>query len=349
MNNRAKELIDRLCSENTLEYEEFTFLIKNIDSELLEYTRKSADTVRRRHFSNKIYTRGLIEFTNICKNDCYYCGIRKSNSKCDRYRLRDDEIYSCCEEGYSLGLRTFVLQGGEDGYFTDNKLCNIISHIKELYPDCAVTLSLGERDYNSYKALKAAGADRYLLRHETANEAHYGRLHPEEMKLSDRKECLFNLKSLGYQVGAGFMVGSPYQTVENLAEDLLFLKELRPHMIGIGPFIAHRDTPFLGFENGSLELTLFLLSILRLIFPKVLLPATTALATLNPYGREMGIKSGANVIMPNLSPENAKEKYLLYNGKLCSGSESAYNIASIAQSMKNIGYKIVTERGDYKE
>ncbi len=349
MNNSAKELIDRLCSENTLEYEEFTFLIKNIDNELLEYTRKAADTVRRRHFSNKIYTRGLIEFTNICKNDCYYCGIRKSNSKCERYRLSDDEIYSCCEEGYSLGLRTFVLQGGEDGYFTDNKLCNIISHIKELYPDCAVTLSLGERDYNSYKALKAAGADRYLLRHETANEEHYGKLHPEEMKLSDRKECLFNLKSLSYQVGAGFMVGSPYQTAENLAEDLLFLKELRPHMIGIGPFISHRDTPFSDFENGNLELTLFLLSILRLMFPKVLLPATTALATLNPYGREMGIRSGANVIMPNLSPETAKEKYLLYNGKLCSGGESAYNIASIAQSMKNIGYEIVTERGDYKE
>jgi len=349
MNNSAKELIDRLCTENTLEYEEFTFLIKNIDSELLEYTRKAAATVRRRHFSNKVYARGLIEFTNICKNDCYYCGIRKSNSKCERYRLSDEEIYSCCEEGYSLGLRTFVLQGGEDGYFTDNKLCNIISHIKELYPDCAITLSLGERDYNSYKALKSAGADRYLLRHETANEAHYGRLHPEEMKLSDRKECLFNLKSLGYQVGAGFMVGSPYQTAQNLAEDLLFLMELRPHMIGIGPFISHRDTPFSKFENGSLELTLFLLSILRLMFPKVLLPATTALATLNPYGREMGIKSGANVIMPNLSPENAKEKYLLYNGKLCSGSESAYNMNSISQCIKNIGYEIVTERGDYKE
>ena len=275
----------------------------------------TADKIRRENYEDKVYIRGLIEVSSYCKNNCLYCGIRAGNKNAMRYRLSEEEILSCCKVGYDLGFRTFVMQGGEDNHFTDDFMCRLIFKIKSLYPDCAITLSLGERSKESYKDLKDAGADRYLLRHETANDAHYSKLHPEGMELAERKKCLFNLKELGYQVGSGFMVGSPYQTWETIAQDLLFLKELQPQMIGIGPFISHKDTPFKNEKSGSLYLTLKLISVLRIMFPKSLIPATTALSSISPIGREMGLKAGANVVMPNLSPEDVRAKYNLYDNK----------------------------------
>ena len=307
-----------------------------------------ADKVRRQYYGDKVYIRGLIEISNYCKNNCLYCGIRAGNSCVERYRLTKEQILSCCHLGYDLGFRTFVMQGGEDMHFTDEFMCELIYKIKSLYSDCAVTLSLGERSYDSYKKMFDAGADRYLLRHETANENHYSKLHPENMRLSERKECLFNLKQIGYQVGSGFMVGSPFQTAENLAEDLLFLKELNPHMIGIGPFISHKDTPFKDKQSGSLYLTLKMISILRLLFPKALIPATTALSSISPEGRELGLKAGANVVMPNLSPGDVRDKYSLYNNKAYSGSEAAESLELLKSLVKKAGYEIVVDRGDYK-
>ncbi|MBO5743014.1 MAG: [FeFe] hydrogenase H-cluster radical SAM maturase HydE [Clostridia bacterium] len=305
-----------------------------------------ADKIRRENYDDKVYIRGLIEVSSYCKNNCLYCGIRVGNKNAMRYRLTQDEILSCCKVGYDLGFRTFVMQGGEDNHFTDEFMCGVIYKIKSLYPDCAITLSLGERSYESYRELKNAGADRYLLRHETANDNHYSRLHPEGMNLTDRKKCLFNLKELGYQVGSGFMVGSPYQTWETLAQDLLFLKELKPQMIGIGPFISHKDTPFKNEKSGSLYLTLKLISILRIMFPKSLIPATTALSSISPVGREMGLKAGANVVMPNLSPEDVRAKYNLYDNKAYSGSEAAESLAILKSLVENAGYRVVVDRGD---
>lgn len=296
-----------------------------------------------------MYVRGLIEFTNYCKNDCLYCGIRKSNLNAIRYRLSKQDILECCKEGYNLGFRTFVLQGGEDLYFSDKKICDIVSSIKKLYPDCAITLSIGEKSYDSYKRYFDAGVDRYLLRHETANPAHYAKLHPENLSAENRKQCLYNLKEIGYAVGTGFMVGSPFQTAENLAEDMLFIKQLQPHMVGIGPFISHKDTPFAKEKSGNLELTLFMLGLIRLTLPNVLLPATTALGTIHPNGREKGILAGANVVMPNLSPTNVRKKYMLYDNKICTGDESAQCRNCLERRMQSIGYKIVTDRGDPKE
>jgi len=305
-----------------------------------------ADKVRRQNYGDKVYIRGLIEISNYCKNNCLYCGIRAGNTCVERYRLTKEQILYCCHAGYELGFRTFVLQGGEDTHFTDEFMCLLIYEIKNLYPDCAVTLSLGERSFDSYKKMYDAGADRYLLRHETANENHYSRLHPENMQLSVRKECLFNLKEIGYQVGSGFMVGSPFQTSENLAEDLLFLKELNPHMIGIGPFISHKDTPFKDKQNGSLYLTLKMVSILRLMFPKAVIPATTALSSISPEGRELGLKAGANVVMPNLSPGDVRSKYSLYDNKAYSGSEAAESLELLKDLVKKSGYRVVVDRGD---
>ena len=305
-----------------------------------------ADRLRRQYYGTAVYLRGLIEISNICKNDCLYCGIRRSNSCVDRYRLSREDIMSCCENGYELGFRTFVLQGGEDPYYTDEVICGIVSEIKEKYPDCAVTLSLGEKERESFAAYKAAGADRYLLRHETANEEHYAKLHPEGMSLKHRKDCLFTLKELGYQVGSGFMVGSPYQTTENLVEDLRFLQELKPDMIGIGPFIPHKDTPFKDFPGGTLELTLRMVAILRLMFPYALIPATTALGTIHPQGRELGLKAGANVVMPNLSPVSVRKKYELYDNKICTGEEAAECRGCLERRVQSAGYEIVSARGD---
>ena len=309
---------------------------------------KKADAVRREIYGNEVYIRGLIEFTNYCKNNCFYCGIRSGNKSAQRYRLSHDEILACCKEGYSLGFRTFVLQGGEDTYYTDKMICEIVSDIKSLYPDCAVTLSIGEKSYESYKAFFDAGANRYLLRHETADETHYSKLHPHEMSLKNRKECLFNLKEIGYQVGSGFMVGSPFQTLENIVCDLHFLQELDPDMIGIGPYITHAQTPFKDYKNGSLDLTLRLVSILRLMFPYALIPSTTALGTIAPNGRELGLKAGANVVMPNLSPVSVRKLYDLYENKICTGEEAAQCRGCLQRRVESAGYKIVTDVGNVK-
>ena len=344
MNNLAEKLVEN----HELKKEEYISLLKESEynKEIQKLLAKEAVKIREQYYGKKVFTRGLIEYTNYCKNNCYYCGIRAGNQNAKRYRLTPDEIMACCENGYELGFRTFVLQGGEDPYFTDSRMLEIISNIKETYPDCALTLSIGEKSYESYRRFREAGADRYLLRHETATEEHYQNLHPANMKLSVRKQCLYDLKSLGYQVGAGFMVGSPGQTYECLAEDLAFLKELQPDMVGIGPFIPHHDTQFANEETGSVELTLLLLSMIRIILPKVLLPATTALGTIDPMGREKGLAAGANVVMPNLSPVKNRKQYDLYDNKICTGEEAAECRECLAQRVASVGYELVNERGD---
>ena len=347
--NKLFSLIDRLEATQSLTLEEYKYLIENRTDEAADYIAQKAQAVRIKIYGKDVYIRGLIELSNICKNNCLYCGIRNANKECSRYRLDERDILACCKEGYELGFRTFVLQGGEDPYFTDEVLCRILRQIKTLYPDCAVTLSLGERSKESYKALYDAGADRYLLRHETADKEHYQKLHPAEMSFENRMQCLKNLKEIGYQTGCGFMVGSPYQTAENLAKDLKFVEEFSPEMCGIGPFISHKATPFCREPSGSFEMTLYLLSILRLIKPNLLLPATTALGTINPKGREMGILAGANVVMPNLSPVSVRKKYELYDNKICTGEESAQCKLCLSRRMESIGYKIVTARGDIKK
>lgn len=343
-----KELIIKLKQQHTLTKEEFCLLIDRRTAEAAALLATEAQAVQLAEYGNKVFIRGLIEFTNYCKNDCYYCGIRCSNRETSRYRLNKEQILDCCEHGYALGFRTFVLQGGEDPFFSDPVLADIVSAIKQAHPDCALTLSVGERSEASYRALYAAGADRYLLRHETADACHYSRLHPPALSLASRKDCLYALRRTGFQVGSGFMVGSPGQTTENLADDLLFLKELRPHMVGIGPFIPHKDTPFAGEPAGSAELTIYLISILRLMFPGVLLPATTALGTIDPWGREKAVLAGANVVMPNLSPMDVRKKYLLYNDKIATGDESAEMLAHLRQRFTKIGYDVAVERGDSK-
>lgn len=345
--NKEKEIIDRLQKEEDIDLASLKILLAMTDEESISYLGQKARETAQSIYGNQVYIRGLIEFTNYCKNDCYYCGIRRSNGKAERYRLTGEQILSCCENGYGLGFRTFVLQGGEDGYFTDEKICGLVSDIKSRYPDCAVTLSIGERSKKSYQAYFDAGADRYLLRHETADEAHYRKLHPPELTLSNRKRCLHDLKEIGFQTGCGFMVGSPYQTIETIYEDLMFIKELRPEMVGIGPFIPQKDTPFGEKTAGTLDMTLRLLSIIRLLHKGVLLPATTALGTIHPKGRERGILAGANVVMPNLSPVSVREKYKLYDNKICTGDEAAECRYCMEKRMESIGYRVAVARGDY--
>ena len=341
-----EEIIKKLSLTRDLDDAELLFIIgtDRFDGEL----REAADRKKREVYGDSVFSRGLIEFTNFCKNDCYYCGIRRGNKKADRFRLTPDEILACCEEGYPLGFRTFVLQGGEDPFFDDEALCGIVSSIRDRFPDCAVTLSVGERSRESYLELFRAGATRYLLRHETADPIHYGKLHPASMSSENRKKCLFDLKEIGYQVGSGFMVGSPYQTAENILADLRFLGELDPDMIGIGPYVTHSDTPFASFRSGDVGLTLRLLSILRLMFPHALIPATTSLGTVSPTGREDGLRSGANVVMPNLSPVRVREKYSLYDGKICTGEESAQCVACLDARVRSVGYRIAVDRGDVR-
>lgn len=304
----------------------------------------AADNVRRSVYSDAVYLRGLIEFTNYCKNNCFYCGIRKGNECLKRFRLSREEILDCCRRGYDLGFRTFVLQGGEDDFFDDKMICDIVYAIRERYSDCAVTLSVGEKPYESYKAYFDAGASRYLLRHETADETHYKKLHPKSMSLENRKKCLFNLKDIGYQTGSGFMVGSPFQTTDNILSDLRFLKELQPEMIGIGPYITHPDTPFENFQNGSSAVTIRLVAILRLMFTHSLIPATTALGTIDPCGREKALKAGANVIMPNISPANSRNLYNLYENKKSADTD----LEELKKNVADVGYRVVSCRGDAK-
>ena len=344
--NDLRQLIDRLHTEHTLAKDEWTALISGRTPELSEYLFSLARKEQKRHYGTTVYIRGLIEFTNYCKNDCFYCGIRRSNIHARRYRLSEEEILSCCRTGYSLGFRTFVLQGGEDGSYNDERMVRLINSIKEQYPDCALTLSIGEKSRESYQRYFDAGADRYLLRHETADFSHYERLHPASLSAKKRQECLWNLKEIGYQTGTGFMVGSPFQKAEHLAEDMLFIRKLNPHMVGIGPFIPHHDTQFANKSAGTSKLTLFMLGLLRLMLPQVLLPATTALGTISGNGRELGILAGANVVMPNLSPTDVRKNYSLYDNKLCTGEESAECRHRLEKRMESIGYQIVTARGD---
>lgn len=342
-----KKIIDKLFESSNANKQELLYIIENIDENTREYLFEKAREVSTRYFGNKIYVRGLIEFTNYCKNDCYYCGIRKSNKNCDRYRLSKEQILSCCENGYELGFRTFVMQGGEDGHYSDDKIADIVRCIKKDFSDCALTLSIGEKSREAYQKFFDAGADRYLLRHETANSEHYSKLHPQTLSLEHRINCLKELKEIGFQTGCGFMVGSPYQTTQNLVEELMFVKEFSPHMIGVGPFIPHKDTPFFDKQQGSTETTLVMISLLRLMNPKALIPSTTALGTVDNLGREKGILAGANVLMPNLSPVSVRKKYLLYDNKICTGEEAAECKFCLANRMKKIGYEIVVDRGDY--
>ena len=338
--------IDALEKHRHLSAEDYLALITTCTEAEDAYLASRALAVKESVYGKKIFIRGLIEISNICKNDCYYCGIRASNRACERYRLEADDILACCDEGYGLGFRTFVMQGGEDGYFTDDRLVPLLRQIKTRYPDCAVTLSLGERSTESYAALRKAGADRYLLRHETAAPAHYRLLHPSNLLWENRMACLRALRTLGYQVGAGFMVGSPFQTEEMLAGELCFIERFAPDMCGIGPFIPHKDTDFADFGAGSVTMTCRLLACIRLMHPTILLPATTALGTLHPQGREMGILHGANVVMPNLSPTAVRKKYMLYDNKRSDGDESAQALAEIKRRMQDIGCEIAVERGD---
>ncbi|MCR5419228.1 MAG: [FeFe] hydrogenase H-cluster radical SAM maturase HydE [Lachnospiraceae bacterium] len=340
------ELTDKLAAGDELSDEELGALIECEDREAGAYLTQKAIAVREKYYGKKVFIRGLIEFSSYCRNNCFYCGIRRDNKKAERYRLSKEQILSCCETGYRLGFRTFVLQSGEDPYFADEILCGIVRGIRMRFEDCAITLSVGERDRGSYEKLFAAGADRYLLRHETADEVHYGMLHPEEMLLSRRLQCLRDLRDIGYQVGCGMMVGSPYQKTEHLIKDLKLIREFRPEMVGIGPFLPHQDTEFADQKAGSPLLTLRLLSIIRLMHPTVLLPATTALGTADPRGREKGLLAGANVVMPNLSPVDVRGKYTLYDNKICTGEEAAECIRCLSLRVSKTGYEIVTERGD---
>lgn len=354
-----KNLIDKLEKECKLSFEEWQALLNECFYEcrnglampldgnsLLAYASNKARKIRKEVFGNKIYIRGLIEFTNFCKNDCYYCGLRKSNKEVKRYRLDKETILECCKKGYELGFRTFVLQGGEDLYFNDEIMESIIKDINKNFSDCAITLSIGEKSAKSYDLLKKAGANRYLLRHETADKSHYEKLHPEDMSFENRIECLLNLKKLKYQTGCGIMVGSPYQTIETIAKDFMFMEKLQPEMVGIGPFLPQHATPFCNEKGGTLEETLFVLSLTRIMLKKALLPATTALGTVYEGGRELGILCGANVVMPNLSPLGVRKNYQLYDNKICMGDEAAESVNSLRQTMAKIGYEIVTERGD---
>lgn len=343
-----KELIERLERERDLTNAEFAVLLDQSSGADRDFLFERARAVRDAHYGRKVYIRGLIELTNYCKNDCLYCGIRKSNASCERYRLTKEQILSCCESGYALGFRTFVLQGGEDGWYTDERMTDIVRAMRQAYPDCAITLSLGERGQESFKRLYDAGANRYLLRHETADEAHYARLHPVSMTLTHRLQCLRDLKEIGFQTGAGFMVGSPYQTTECIVRDFRFLQELKPQMVGLGPFIPHHATPLKDFPAGSTERTLLCLSIVRLLLPNVLLPATTALATIDGDGRIKGMNAGCNVVMPNLSPLEDRSKYLLYDNKASSGEEAAESLRALREHLAAAGYEVVIDRGDYK-
>ena len=342
-----EKLIDKLHQKHTLTAEEYRSLLLCEDTTTNVYLQKKAQQTTIDRFGNAVFIRGLIEISNRCRNNCLYCGIRKGNTKVSRYALSRETILSCCREGHALGFRTFVLQGGEDVSQTDDWVTETVSAVRKEFPDCAITLSLGEKSKEAYQRFFEAGANRYLLRHETFNETHYQELHPSEMSRNHRLRCLEWLKEIGYQTGTGIMVGSPGQTIDHLVEDLLFIERFHPEMIGIGPFIPHAETPFANKPAGSIKLTLKLLSILRLMHPSALIPATTALASLSSDGRERGILAGANVVMPNLSPSSVREKYSLYNQKAAFGSEAAEGLKLLEEQLNKIGYTISNERGDY--
>ena len=347
MNENIKNLIEKLNNKNKLSIDDYQYILENYTKEDFDYIKDIASNKALENFDKKIYFRGIIEFSNICKNDCLYCGIRRSNDNVDRYRLTLDQILECCAEGYEYGYRTFVLQSGEDGYFNDETMINVVSSIRENYKDCAITLSIGERSKESYKKLFDAGANRFLLRHEAANKELYEKIHPSVQKWEERFRCLRDLKDIGYQVGAGMMIGVPYQTLRNIAEDLVFIQDFNPHMVGIGPFIPHKDTPFRNEKAGSIEISLLTLSLVRIMLPKVLLPSTTALGSLDGEGRKQGVLHGCNVIMPNLSPMSVRKKYLLYDNKAGIDNDAKTSIDILRKQMEEIGYEVVVTRGDY--
>lgn len=347
MNN--EQLIDKLNREKSLQKGEWISLISSCSADDFEYAKNLAQKIAVENFGKTIYFRGIIEYTNYCKNDCLYCGIRRSNKGLSRYRLLLDEIMECCADGYRGGFRTFVLQGGEDLYFNDDRMVEIIKAIKQKFPDCAVTLSIGEKEKESYERFFKAGADRYLLRHETADNEHYKKLHPKEMSLEHRLNCLKELKNIGFQTGCGFMVGTPFQTPESLADDMMYITEFQPQMVGIGPFISHKDTPFRDKQSGDAAKTLFLLSLTRILLPNVLLPATTALGTARGDGRQLGVLCGCNVIMPNLSPMSVRKKYMLYDNKAGTSDTAQTGIEKLRAQMDEIGYSVTVGRGDFKE
>lgn len=338
--------IDSLFETEHLEDDKLEAIIVSNDPKVSEHLFKKSLEKKILYYDKSIYMRGLIEFTNICNRNCSYCGLRRDNQNVERYRLTEEQILECCQIGYQLGYRTYVLQGGEDSYYTDDKLVNLITKIKSKYPDAALTLSIGEKSYESYEKYFQAGADRFLLRHETADRDLYERLHPG-MSFENRRKCLLTLKDIGYQVGAGFMTGLPGQTAKHLVKDLRFLKELDPHMIGIGPFIPHSETPLAGTSGGTVDLTLKMVALTRLMVPKALLPSTTALGTLDSLGREKAIKAGANVVMPNLSPTNVREKYEIYENKICTGDEAAHCRKCIENRINSTGSYVDMGRGDY--
>lgn len=340
-------LIDKLEHTHDLTDKEFTALLTDTTPDIAADLACRARAIREKHFGRDVYIRGLIEFTNHCRNNCYYCGIRRGNGNAQRYRLTEEEILASCETGWQLGFRTFVLQGGEDAYFTDERLVHLIRAIKKRCPECAVTLSIGEREKESYERLFAAGAERFLLRHETADKAHYESLHPAEMSYAHRMKCLQALRDIGYQVGCGMMIGSPGQSTAQLLADLRFLQKFQPEMVGIGPFIPQHDTPLADQPAGTAAMTVKLLAIIRLLLPQVLLPATTALGTIDPQGREKGLRAGANVLMPNLSPTTVRRKYALYDNKICMGEEAAECVNCLARRVASTDYQIVMSRGDH--
>ena len=344
-----KRLIDQLRDNHQLSPDGYWTLLTMHHPDDVEYLMLQAREVAQRQFGKSIYLRGLIELTNVCRNDCLYCGIRRGNTHVTRYTLTREQVIESCAQGYRIGFRTFVLQGGEWGEERSAWIAEIISEIRQRWRDCAITLSLGEHPRDTYALWRNARADRYLLRHETHNERHYSLLHPQGMTIGHRLQCLDWLKELDYQVGTGIMVGSPFQSLKSLVEDIQYLIEFKPHMIGIGPFIPQHDTPFARFPAGSVEMTARLYAILRLALPHALIPSTTAMATLSPTGRLHGILAGANVVMPNLSPIDNREKYALYDNKAALGAESAQGIQLLSDELATIGYKIDWSRGDHPD
>ena len=347
MNNT--ELIKKLNIERNLSEKEWIQIFDTYDEEDLEYAMDMAHEITVARFGRKIYFRGIVEFTNVCRNDCYYCGIRAGNSNCQRYRLEKEDILKCCEDGYEHGFRTFVLQGGEDPHYTKEVMTDIVRAITERYPDCAVTMSIGELDRDFYQALYDAGARRFLLRHETADAAHYGILHPKEQTLSSRMRCLKDLKEIGFQTGCGIMIGSPGQTSEILAKDMMFMADFKPEMIGLGPFIPHKDTPFKNEPAGSVEKTLLVIALCRIMLTDALIPSTTALGTVEAEGRQKGVLAGCNVVMPNLSPMEVRKKYMLYDGKVGTDMSAEAGIRALRSQMEEIGYEVIVARGDFQK
>lgn len=346
MNNR--ELIEKLKRERRLSEDNWVRIFESFDEEDLAFAMETAREIATSRFGRKIFFRGIVEFTNVCRNDCYYCGIRASNSNCARYRLDEEDIIACCEDGYAHGFRTFVLQGGEDPYYTKEKMCGIVRSISERFPDCAVTMSIGELDRDYYQSLYDAGARRYLLRHETADREHYAMLHPAPQSLESRMRCLKDLKEIGFQTGCGIMVGSPHQTSLHIAKDMMFMADFEPEMVGLGPFIPHRDTPFRDEPAGSVELTLLVIALTRIMLPDALIPSTTALGTAEADGRQKGVLAGCNVVMPNLSPLEVRKKYMLYDGKVGTDMSAETGIRTLRAQMEEIGYEVVVTRGDFR-